>query len=385
MIFPRKTAQGSSLSGIGLACACALSLALPMTGKGGALLQAQEVEAAPSDFDSFKQSLRRQAMAEGVSAETLDHVLPTVRFVPRVIALDRAQPGGVAGAIPEFAPYRARHVDAERIRRGKARAAALRILLQRIERESRVPADIMLAIYGHETNYGAFTGSFDLANALASLAYEGRRRTLFTREFIALMKVMDSGIPRSRLKGSWAGATGYPQFLPSVYLRVGRDGDGDGKADIWSSEADALASIAQYFKNAGWRPDIPWGVGAQVPNGFNWARVSSRLSSPFCGRVHGRHSQWKMVSEWRALGVLPTRPILKDTDMVSLFQPDGPGTPAWLLTGNYRVILDYNCSNFYALSVGLLADAVSMDDEVMPVLDGSSAVGVQPVEPRPQG
>lgn len=384
MIFPRTSARSLPLFGIGLAFACALFLALPMAGAHLAVLHAQEPEAAPSGFDAFKQSLRRHAMAEGVPAETLDDVLPTVRFVPRVIALDRAQPGGAGGTIPEFAPYRTRHVDAERIRRGKARSASLQILLQRIERESGVPAPIMLAIYGHETNYGAFTGSFDLANSLASLAYEGRRRALFTREFIALMKVIDSGIPRSRLKGSWAGATGYPQFLPSVYLRVGRDGDGDGRADIWSSEADALASIAHYFKNAGWRPGIPWGVGAQVPLGFDWQRVSSRLSSPFCGRVHGRHSQWKMVSEWRAFGVLPTRPILKDTEIVSLFQPDGPGTPAWLLTGNYRVILDYNCSNFYALSVGLLADAVAMDDKVKPVLDGSSAIGMQPVEPGPQ-
>ena len=218
----------------------------------------------------------------------------------------------------------------------------------------------MMAIYGHETNYGAYTGSFDLANALASLAYDGRRRALFTQEFVALLKLMDQGIPRARLKGSWAGATGYPQFLPSVYLRVARDGDGDNVADIWRSEADALASIANYFRNAGWRAGVPWGVSAQLPAGFQGRQMATRLVSPRCPRVHGRHSQWKTVAEWRALGVVPSRPILRDTELVSLFQPDGPNSPAWLLTGNYRVILDYNCSNFYALSVGLLADAVEV-------------------------
>jgi membrane-bound lytic murein transglycosylase B len=138
-------------------------------------------------------------------------------------------------------------------------------LLQRVERETGVPEGIMISIYGNETNYGAFTGNFDLARALASLAYEGRRRALFQQEFIDTLKLMDRGYRRDQLVGSWAGATGYPQFLPSVVLRLARDGDGDGRADIWRSEADALASIANYFRDAGWRPGQPWGVAANVP------------------------------------------------------------------------------------------------------------------------
>jgi lytic murein transglycosylase len=253
-------------------------------------------------------------------------------------------------------------VDAARIMRGRARYLALRPILERVEQDTGVPEKIMLAIYGHETNYGAFSGNFDLADALATLAYEGRRRALFIREFISVLKMMDRGIPRTRLKGSWAGATGYPQFLPSVYLRVARDGDGDNVADIWTNEADALASIASYFKNAGWRAGVPWGVAARVPEDFTLGSVRSRLVPNRCPRVHGRHSQWKSIAEWRALGVVPINASLGDKEQASLFQPDGPGTPAWLLTGNYRVILDYNCSNFYALSVGLLADAVAVDN-----------------------
>jgi lytic murein transglycosylase len=216
-----------------------------------------------------------------------------------------------------------------------------------------------MAIFGHETSYGTVTGDFDLLNSLASLAYEGRRRQLFADEFIATMKAMDRGIPRSQLKGSWAGATGYPQFLPSVYLRVAADGDGDGRANIWNSQADALASIANYLSNAGWKPNVPWGIPVSVPSSFSRAGLSTRLTAPRCPRVHERHSRWLTMGEWRRMGVVPLGRSLPDSELATLLEPDGPGRTAYLLTHNYRTILDYNCSNFYALSVGLLADAVS--------------------------
>lgn len=316
-----------------------------------------------SGFSAFVVQLRQQAAAQGVSQRTLDAVMPTLTFSQRVVDLDRSQPGGnpanPSSPIPNFAPYAAQHVDSARISRGRAKYQALRGLLGRVEQQTGVPESIMVAIWGHETNYGSYTGDFDLANSLATLAYDGRRRALFTTEFIATLKMMDRGFPREKLKGSWAGATGYPQFLPSMYLRLGRDGDGDGRVDIWSSEADALASIANYFVNAGWRSGVPWGVKAAVPAGFNRAAIANRTVSPRCPRVHARHSQWKTVSEWKALGVVPLESKgLRDRDLATLLEPDGPGATAYLLTGNYRVILEYNCSNFYALSVGLLADAV---------------------------
>ncbi|MCJ8158545.1 lytic transglycosylase domain-containing protein [Sphingomonas sp. LaA6.9] len=312
-------------------------------------------------FQSFLSGLRGQAERQGISRRTLDGVLPTLTFNPRVIELDRAQPGGAANSpIPAFAPYKARHVDAARINRGRAKYQQLRGNLSRIERETGVPEAIMVAIYGHETNYGSYTGDFDLLRALASLAYEGRRRELFTSEFLSALKMIDQGVPRSRLVGSWAGATGYPQFLPSIYLRLAKDGDGDGRKDIWTSESDALASIANYFVNAGWRPNVPWGVAASVPSTLDRSAIRSKLVSPRCARVHDRHSQWKTIAEWKALGVRPTGyPVPRDSELASLLEPDGPGQTAYLLTGNYRVILDYNCSNFYALSVGLLADEVA--------------------------
>lgn len=324
---------------------------------------AQSVSIAAQEqtgFQAYLEQLGQQARAQGVSQRTIDSVLPTLSYSQRVVELDRAQPGGAPnGPIPKIAPYLETHVDSARISRGRSKYSALRPLLERVERETGVPESIMIAIWGHETNYGAFTGNFDLANSLATLAYEGRRRELFAGEFIATLKMMDLGFPREQLKGSWAGATGYPQFLPSVYIRLARDGDGDGRADIWRSEADALASIANYFVSAGWRPGVHWGMRASVPEGLDWSALRNRTVSPRCERVHDRHTAWRSIAEWRELGVHPiSERRVRDSELATLFQPDGPGTPAYLLTGNYRVILDYNCSNFYAMSVGLLADAV---------------------------
>ncbi len=232
-------------------------------------------------------------------------------------------------------------------------------LLSRIEQRTGVPTSIMIAIYGHETAYGQVTGSFDLPEALATLAYEGRRRSLFEPEFLATLEMVERGVPRSALKGSWAGAFGYPQFLPSVYLQVAEDGDGDGRANIWSSEADAIESIGAYLRRAGWRAGQPWGVAVRVPASFNRARVATKLAPTRCARVFARHSRWRSMAEWRADGIQPVSGRWPDAQTQAiLLEPDGPGNTAYLLTGNYRAILDYNCSNFYALSVGLLADEI---------------------------
>ncbi|NIJ29368.1 lytic murein transglycosylase [Sphingomonas insulae] len=311
-------------------------------------------------FQAYLPTLRQQAVAAGVTQRTIDAVFPTLTLSERTIQLDRAQPGNPGStATPPFAPYKASHVDAARIGRGRSTYQAQRARLSRVERETGVPESIMVAIWGHETNYGAYTGNFDLLRSLASLAYEGRRRSLFAGEFIAGLKILDRGFPRERLVGSWAGATGNPQFLPSVYLRLARDGDGDGRADIWTSPADTLASIGNYFQNAGWRPGQPWGVAVTVPAGLDRSSVTNRMVSPRCPRVFERHSRWRTMAEWRAAGLIPQgRAWPADSVLATLIEPDGPGATAYLLTSNYRVILDYNCSNFYALSVGLLADAV---------------------------
>jgi lytic murein transglycosylase len=325
------------------------SLAIPSA-------QAQDPEAG---FPAYLQQLAAQARAEGVRETTIERITAGLTYNPRVVALDRAQPEMKANApVPAFEPYRRAHVDAGRIGQGRMVYDQVARYVPEIERRYGVPASILVSIWGNETNYGRYTGDFDLARSLATLAYDGRRRPLFAAEFIALLKMADEGVPRSRLVGSWAGALGNPQFLPSVYLRLAQDADGDGVRDIWASKPDTIASIANYFRDAGWRAGEPWGVRAAIPAGFSQASLASSLLPPSCARVHSRRTRWLTVGEWRRMGVTPLAPIGDDV-LAAVIQPDGPGKTAFLLTGNYRVILEYNCSNFYALSVGLLADEIA--------------------------
>lgn len=333
-----------------------------LVGLGAAPVAAPEpVRAQMQDggsFDAYLESLRARARAEGVSEPTIQRMTAGLTPNERVIQLDRNQPGsGTATGYPRLAPYIATHVNAERINTGRRVFAEHRGELARIEQQFGVPGNIIIAIFGHETSYGRVRGDFDLSRSLATLAWEGRRREMFANEFIALLKIADRGFARQQLVGSYAGAFGNPQFLPSVYLRLATDGDGDGRADIFTNRTDTFASIANYFRDAGWRTGEPWGVRASVPAGFNPDLHRNRFASPVCPRVHERHSQWKTVAEWRALGVEPFR-VLPEDMLATVFQPDGPGTPAWLLTSNYRAILEYNCSSYYAMSVGLLADEI---------------------------
>jgi lytic murein transglycosylase len=337
-----------------------LSAALCVTAVLSTKASVAQDPAAGGGFQQYLASVRLKAAQAGVSAATLEKVLPSLSYNAKVVQLDRSQPETNPNApIPMFTPYKLKHVDAARITQGRNKYTALRPLLARIEKETGVPEEIMLAIYGHETNYGTVTGNFNAPEALASLAYEGRRRALFEAELIASLKMIDRGVPQYAMTGSWAGALGKPQFLPSVYLRLARDGDGDGYADIWRSEVDAMTSIANYFVQAGWRRGEEWGFAVNVPMSLDRAAIQSRTLPQRCPRVFARHSEWKSVKEWQALGLAPQRGYWPNKDMLAtLIEPDDPGKTGYLLGSNYRVILDYNCSNFYALSVGLLADAI---------------------------
>lgn len=328
------------------------------------LANAQETEQAPADlgalsFDAYLQLLIARARAEGVSEPTIQRMTEGLTPNDRVIRLDRSQPGTPSSSgYPPLASYISTHVSDVRIAGGRDVVASNRAALQAVEAGYGVPGEVIVAIFGHETSYGRIRGNFDLARSLATLAWEGRRRELFASEFVALLKVADKGYDRQELVGSWAGAFGNPQFLPSIYLKLARDGDGDGRANIFSNRADTFASIGNYLRYAGWREGQPWGVRAMVPAGFDWNAVETELVSPVCPKVHGRHSQWKTIGEWRALGVQPQQPLGGEV-LATLFQPDGPDTPSWLLTSNFRAILEYNCSNYYAMSVGLLADEIA--------------------------
>jgi lytic murein transglycosylase len=309
----------------------------------------------------YKLRLAALARQQGVSEATIQTNVLGLTVNQRVIELERTEPvartsGGVVGAL---APYLRSHVTPSLIARGRSNYSNLHGGLRWIEGRYGVDSAVLLAIYGHETSYGLVTGSTDLLQALASLGYYGRRRNFFESEFVSALKLIDQGVPRWRLKGSWAGATGFPQFMPSVALRLRADGDGDGAANIWTDELDGLASIANYLRDAGWKPNVAWGIPVRVPSSLNRAALVSRTTAPRCPQVYRRHSRWLTMREWRALGVTPTGRSLRDSEMASLIEPDGPDATAYLLTTNYRSILDYNCSNFYAISVGVLADAIA--------------------------
>lgn len=313
-------------------------------------------------FEQYKAYLIGRARALGVREATIQAVIPALRLNTRVMQLDQAQRPTAARSIsdlPSFGPYLSRHITTSLIDRGQARYSTHWNNLSRIQAVYGVDPAVVIAIYGKETSYGAVTGSFDLLEALATLGYEGRRRSMFEDEFIAALKLLDQGVQRWELKGSYAGATGYPQFMPSVALRLRADGDGDGYADIWRNEDDAFASIANYLRDAGWKRDVPWGVPVRLPTNLNWSAIQSRVNPPRCVSVYRRHSRWLTVAEWRAMGVVPTGRGLADTEMATLMVTPGAYAEGYLLTTNYRAILDYNCSNFYAMSIGLLANAIA--------------------------
>ncbi|HYN45681.1 MAG TPA: lytic murein transglycosylase, partial [Allosphingosinicella sp.] len=211
----------------GWVLAAALVSGMPI---GESSAQAQAGGLSQQGFEAYLPRLRAEAERSGIRQATLDRVFPTLVFSPRTVQLDRGQPGGIAGssATPPFAPYRARHLTPALIARGRARYADNLGSLNQIGRRYGVPPAILIAIWGKETSYGTVMGNFDLLNSLASLAYDGRRRELFTGEFIATLRMVERGFRREELKGSWAGAAGHPQFLPSVYIRLAVDGDGDG-------------------------------------------------------------------------------------------------------------------------------------------------------------
>ena len=198
--------------------ALALSSAFQLApGIGPEPAQAQSAEG----FDAYLDQLRVEALAAGISPATVNATFPTLRFLPDVVRLDRSQPGGGStGPISDYAPYRRQHVTKDRIQAGRRKLAQLRPVVDRISAQTGVPAEFLIAIYGKESSYGGYTGHTDVPSALATLAYEGRRRAFFTGEFIASLHMIERGVPRHKLKGSWAGAMGFPQFMPSTYDRL---------------------------------------------------------------------------------------------------------------------------------------------------------------------
>jgi membrane-bound lytic murein transglycosylase B len=299
--------------------------------------------AAPADFEEWLAGFRREARQEGISEATLVRTLDGVRYRPRVIELDRSQPEFVR----PIWQYLDSAVSSARITQGRTKLAEHRHTARRMEQRYGVPAEVIVAIWGIESNYGGNFGSFSTLDALATLAFDGRRRDFARGELLAALRIIEAGdIPPERMVGSWAGAMGHTQFIPSSFEAYAVDGDGDGRRDIWGSIPDVMASTANYLARAGWRPGEPWGVEVRLPDDFDYAQteLSTRRTS----------------REWAAQGVrrVSGEPLPEFAE-ASLIAPAGAHGPAFLVGPNYRAILRYNNATSYALAVGTLADEIA--------------------------
>ncbi|WP_348815390.1 lytic murein transglycosylase [Halomonas sp. H10-59] len=299
--------------------------------------------ADPQSFDQWLAGFRDQARAEGISEATLARALDGLRYRPRVIELDGSQPEFVR----PIWQYLDTAVSNARVTQGRDKLAANRAAADRAEADYGVPAEVLTAIWGIESNYGQNFGDFSTLEALATLAYDGRRRDFARGELMAALEIIDAGdITPQRMKGSWAGAMGHTQFIPSSFVAYAKDGDGDGRRDIWASIPDVMASTANYLDRAGWRQGEPWGVEVQLPSGFDYAQTELDTR--------------KSASAWAGLGVSPLGGgDLPAFDEASVITPAGARGPAFLVGPNFRAILRYNNATSYALAVASLSDRIA--------------------------
>ena len=302
---------------------------------------------APLDtasYDRFLAALRAEARSSGISEPTVRAALGTIRPLPRVLELDRKQPEGVL----TWEQYRDRIVSQTRIDNGRRAFAENRALLQQIESRYGVSPRVIVAIWGMETNYGTNTGGFNVVEALATLAWEGRRAAFFRKELLAALRIIDQGnVSAAKMQGSWAGAMGHPQFMPTSFERLAVDFDGDGHRNIWESKADALASIGNYLARSGWQTGQGWALEARPPGGFDIERVNTDTK--------------RTVAEWGQLGWRQAdgSPLPATGTEATLAVPTRSSGQVFLGLPNLRVIRRYNSPMNYGLAVGLLADRVA--------------------------
>lgn len=298
-------------------------------------------DAPAESFRAWLAGLRNEARGQGIGASTLDEALNGLEPIPRVIELDRRQPEFTQ----TFWGYMDSRINDQRISRGRELLKQHATLLKRIEREFGVQDRFLVAFWAMESNYGDFTGGFPVVGALATLAHDPRRSDFFRQELLTALKIIDSGhISAQRMTGSWAGAMGQCQFMPSTFARFGKDGNGDGRVDLWNNLPDIFTSAANFLARSGWNGQETWGREVRLPAGFDLDQSGLEVR--------------RGIGDWQRLGVrrmdggdLPQADI-----QGSIVLPAGHRGPAFLVYGNFRTILVWNRSINYAISVGHLAD-----------------------------
>ena len=322
----------------------------------GILAQVTESKAT---FGVWLEGVHKEGLAKGISKKTLDQALNGLTRIERVIKLDRRQPEFTQ----TFHQYIDKRVSAWRVRTGRERLAAHGDILNVVGKRFGVQPRFIVALWGIETSFGAVTGGFSVIRALATLAFDGRRSAYFRRELFNALKIIDEGhIGVAEMKGSWAGAMGQNQFMPSSFLSYAVDFNGDGRRDIWGTLEDVFASAANYLKRAGWRGDQNWGREVKLPPDFGPRLIGLMPKTPPKGcRALRKLSVSKTLPQWQALGIrqIDGNPLSSNPIKASLVLPDGPGGPAFLVYGNFRATLRWNCSILFAAAVGILADRLA--------------------------
>jgi membrane-bound lytic murein transglycosylase B len=316
--------------------------AVPFLAASGAAGSA--AAALEGDFYAFLSTVRRDAAAQGIRPSTIERALRNAEFLEHVIELDRKQPERQL----TFAEYLEKVVTAERMDNARRHLAENRVLLDGIWRRYNVEPRFIVALWGIESDFGKVMGNYAVVSALATLGYDGRRSSYFRGELISALRIIDQGhIGADNMMGSWAGAMGQCQFMPSTFLGYAVDYDGDGRRDIWNDRADVLASIANFIARLGWRGGEGWGREVMLPAGFD-----TRL---------GGLDERRATGDWSRLGIrsIDAGPLSGRETEASLVMPDGAGGRAFLVYDNFRTIMKWNKSTYFAAAVGYLADSMA--------------------------
>lgn len=325
------------------ATAAAVSPAAVATAASAVPAVVDDLALQQQGFARWLAAFRPAALAAGVSEATLQETIDAASYLPRVVELDRAQPE-FSRAVWDYLDVA---VSAQRIATGKDKLQQVRAEAEAAATRYGVPPNVLVGIWGIESNYGSNYGSTPTIDALATLGFDGRREAWARSQLITALKIVQSGdIDRQHMIGSWAGAMGQTQFMPSAFVAHAVDGDGDGRRDIWGSMADVMASTANFLAHSGWQAGQVWGVEVQLPSGFDHARADAQVR--------------QTTAQWAAEGVraIDGAPLPAFADG-SVLLPAGAQGPAFLVGPNFRVILRYNNSTSYALAVSLLGQRIA--------------------------
>ncbi|MDP5187613.1 MAG: lytic murein transglycosylase [Alishewanella sp.] len=318
---------------------------------------AQSAELAKPDFASYTAAFKAEAATKGYDAALLDAVFSSLEFHERVVSADRSQPE-VVETLNTYLPKRVSEI---RIRMARERYQQYLPQLEQIGQRYGVQPRFIIALWGLESSFGRFMGTYSIPSALATLAYEGRRETFFRQEFYNALDILAEGhITLENMKGSWAGAMGQSQFMPSSFMAYAQDGDGDGKKDIWTNELDVFASIANYLKNQGWDNNKTWGREVLLPANFDPSHAIQRGSLARAEWLKRWDASERSVMQWHKLGVtrLNGSALPKSEQPAALIMPDGEKGRAFLAYSNYKSLMHWNRSYYFVTSVGYLADLI---------------------------